>query len=94
MAKDKIFLVYSCDIWKSKDSMRLLMCTSSPQKLESCIVKKIMNDDFYYGYGGEQSCSESAAMFKKDLDAAATIAYINDHLDYGFVDYCYDGEEI
>lgn len=49
MSKKQIYTVFACDEWKSKDSMRLLMATTSVRKLKSFIVRKISQGEFDYG---------------------------------------------
>ena len=88
--KRQIYLVYSCDDWKSTDSMRLEMATTSVRRLKSFIAKKIKAGDYYYGSEEE---SRQVERFKRDFDTE-TRDYINSLLIYGFYDCTYDGEEI
>lgn len=46
MSKKQIYTVFACNEWKSKDSMRLLMATTSVRKLKSFIVRKISQGEF------------------------------------------------
>lgn len=88
----QIFVVFSCDEWKSTNSMRLLMATTSGCKLKSYIAKRIKDDTF--GYGDEElSKKKQVEKFKFDF-SASTIGTINSRLHNGYYDYCYDGEEI
>lgn len=93
MSKKQIYTVFACDEWKSKDSMRLLMATTSVRKLKSFIVRKIADETFTYDKGSELSIPQQVKLFKADFENALR-ADINNCLHYGFLDYCYDGEEI
>lgn len=90
--KKQIFLLYTCDEQCSTKSQRLIMATTSSTKLKNKIAKLIEIGDFDY------NCSEwdrdvQVKYFKKDFDTY-TRTDINNLLKYGFLDYCYDGEEI
>lgn len=93
MSKKQIYTVFACDEWKSKDSMRLLMATTSVRKLKSFIVRKIADETFTYDKGSELSISQQVKLFKIDFENALR-EDINNCLYYGYLDYCYDGEEI
>lgn len=89
----QIYTVFACDEWKSRDSMRFLMATTSVRKLKSFIVRKIADETFTYDKGSELSIPQQVKLFKADFENALR-ADINNCLHYGFFDYCYDGEEI
>ena len=89
----QIFTVFACDQWKSRDSMRLLMATTSVRKLKSFIVRKIADETFTYDKGNELSIPQQVKLFKLDFENGLRDD-INNNLYYGFLDYCYDGEEI
>lgn len=93
MSKKQIYTVFACDEWKSKDSMRLLMATTSVRKLKSFIVRKIADETFTYDKGSELSIPQQVKLFKIDFENALR-EDINNCLHYGYLDYCYDGEEI
>lgn len=63
----QIFTVFACDQWKSRDSMRLLMATTSVRKLKSFIVRKIADETFTYDKGEELSISQQIKLFKADF---------------------------
>lgn len=52
----QIFLLYSCDAWKSNDSMKLLTATTSTTRLRRFIESKIMSGDMRYADSGETYC--------------------------------------
>lgn len=90
-SKRQIYLVYSCDRRKSTDSMQLEMATISKTKLKSYVAKAIKNDDFEYGWA--DSKTKQVAEFEHDFEHSLRYD-INTKLKYGYIDYCYDGEEI
>ena len=89
----QIYTVFACDEWKSRDSMRLLMATTSVRKLKNLIIRKIADEVFTYDKGEELSISQQVKMFKDDFMNCLRNEII-DRLHYGYMDYCYDGEEI
>ena len=91
MKKRPIYLVFDCDEWKYRSSMRLAMATTSPKRLRSFIAGKIERGDFIYG-GEEDSIRQQVMSFKKDFDEQPK-GSINAMLTYGFFDCVYDGEE-
>jgi hypothetical protein len=93
MTKQKqIFLIYECDAWKSWDSMKLILCTTSKRKVKSFIANKILQNDFDYD-DYNLSRNQQVKKFKKDFEIE-TRRTINDKLKYCYYDYCYDGKEI
>lgn len=92
MSKKQIFVVHACDEWKSMDSMRLLMATTSVRRLRAFIAKKIQNGEFDY-YDGELSRTKQVKQFREDFKTEDNYT-INSRLTYGIYDYVYDGEEV
>lgn len=88
----QIYTVFVCDQWKSWDSMRLLMATTSVRRLRSFIVRKIADEIFTYDKGDELSISQQVKLFKQDFENGL-LEDINNCLHYGFLDYRHDGEE-
>lgn len=88
----QIYVVCSCDAWKSHDSEKTLMVTTSVRKLKSFIAKKIRDDTFDY-YLSEWSKKKQEEKFKRDFDIIPR-EQINNYLIYGMLNYYYDGEEI
>lgn len=92
MRGKQIFMVWSCDDWQSRDSMRLLMATTSTRKLRSFIAAKIKDDTF--GYDDDEIPKErQVERFELDFDDGQRVM-INGRLHGGCYDYCYDGEEV
>ena len=90
--KRQIFLCYSCDEWKSTDSMVLLMATTSVTKLKMFIANEIIRGGFEW-LGEGNTRAQKAASFRKAFSKEARDA-LNSALTYGFFDYVYDGEEV
>lgn len=92
MSKRQIFLVYDCDDWKGKDSMRLALATTSPRRLKSFVADKIERGDFEYA-GSGNTPRQKVISFKKDFDSKPR-DWLNSMISFGFIDYVYDGEEV
>lgn len=89
----QIFTVFACDEWKSQDSMRLLMATTSIRKLASFIARKIADETFSYNKGESLSVSQQVKLFNSDFESDSRENIAN-HLDYCYISRCFDGEEI
>lgn len=91
MSKKQIYLVYACDIWKTRDSMRLLMATTSKRKVLALVSKRIEDEAFeYQGYKGRRP-AEDAREFRRDFDTR-TRSELNGDLLYCYLNYVFDGE--
>ena len=87
----QIFLLYSCDAWKSTP-MDLIWVGTSQQKLRKYIIHQIeLGDMSYYDVilDTKMQISKFKTDWKKELRST-----INDRLIYGFYDYCHDNEEV
>lgn len=93
MSKKQIYTVFTCDIWKGTDSMRLVLCTTSVRKVKSFIANEIEAGYMEYNDGTESTTKQQVKKFRSEFDWK-TREEINNRLDYGFIDYCYDGEPI
>lgn len=91
MAK-QIYYVQSCDEWKSTDTMRIEMVTTSIRKLKTFIAKKIEKGDYEY-CDSEMNSKKQAAVFRSDFDNLDRYT-INCKLRYASFEYVYDGEEL
>lgn len=92
-SKKPIFIVSACDAWQSKDSVRLMLVTTSVRRLKSFIAKQIEDEVFEYGGDDRFSSKKQSAMFRKAFETEDRRT-INDRMRFGFYDYVYDGEEI
>ena len=45
MRKQQIYLVYSCDEWKSRENMHLILATTSADRVRDFVAGKIQCDD-------------------------------------------------
>lgn len=90
----QIFVVFSCNTWKSRP-MPFLMATTSALKVKMFISKMIENDEAYYIGRCDRSDptqKQQAKQFRKDFDSLPRNE-VNDLLHYVYFDYVYDGEE-
>lgn len=89
----RIYTAWTCDEWKSYNSMRLLMATTSVRKLRSFVARKIADETFIYNKGNELTIPQQVKLFRSDFENSS-LATLNDGLHYGFLDDCNDGEAI
>lgn len=90
-SKKQIYTLFACDGWVSKDSMRLMMVTTSVRRLKAFIAKQIENKVFEY-YDNSLSPKEQAALFRQDFETRDRQT-INARLRYGICNIVYDGED-
>ena len=85
-----IYLLSTCDEWKSSSSMSCIMATTSLDKLRKGIIQKIKDEDIEYKRGYDDiTVKEQLAMFKSDWERDKTFAC--DNLDYGYVETMENG---
>lgn len=89
----QIFLVYSCDEWKSTDSQRVIFVSTSQRKVKAFIRKCIENGTMTYDTGDTPSPKQAGKRFAEDWKNK-TRYDINSILGYGLYDYVQDGEEL
>lgn len=98
----KIFLIYTCDEWKSAESERLAMATTSKQKVKRFVTKEILSkQSFTYGATDDSDDFKSQSNdFRRDWDCATgryhglTLQDIDRKLEYGRIESVDDGEEL
>ena len=73
-----IYLLYSCDEWKSFDSMTLIMATSGKMRMRKEIKRQLRNKDMNF------DCS--CLLIDLEMDE------INTQLEYGMLLIITDGE--
>lgn len=88
----QIYLLFTCDEWCTKSTQNLIMATTSKTTLKLKIAELIELGDFEYN-NPEWDRKRQSSSFKKDFDKGSRTD-INSLLKYGFIDYCYDGEQI
>lgn len=86
-----IYLLFSCDQWKSKDSMRLVVATTLPDRLTKVISDQIRNDTMEFDRGDELSMTGMLREIKK-YNPETQLSDLNNFLVYGYVDCVRDGE--
>jgi hypothetical protein len=78
-----IFILFSCNEWKERSSMRLIVATTDEDKLRAIIAQEILEDNMEYAgmskYKGVTAFNNND---NKDYD----------NLKYGYVEIVYDGE--
>lgn len=89
----KLFILYTCDDWKSRSSMDMYYIGTSTKsgmkRLVQAVAKGIKERKFRYRSDGETSVSEQIESLKDDMkqSCACTLVYdINARLDCGFVE--------
>ena len=90
-SQKQIFILFSCDEWKSKDDMRVICATTSANKIKNAIITKLKHDEIAYNEDEDLNVNNQINMFKKDWKDK-TREFINDRLKFAFYDYVYDGE--
>lgn len=90
--KKQIFLLFSNDQSASADAQKLIMVTTSQNKLRSTIVRLIIKGEMNYG-SSNSSVSAQVKKFREDWKNCSR-AVINSRLEYGSYDFVYDGEII
>lgn len=88
----KIYILSSCDEWKSYSTMNLIMASTSITKIKSEIIKQIKEGNIEYNRVGSESKTEQIKDFKEDLKKYKEDFAFN-NLKYGFVNIVNDGEK-
>lgn len=76
MEENLIYLLYSCNAWKERASMRLVMASTSKEKIMDQIIEEAKAGDMELDENYEHEGIEA----------------INSYLTYGYVDIVADGE--
>ena len=63
-----IYIVCSCDIWKTTDSMRIITATTSVTKLKQLIAQLIEDDTFGYDVVQNPYGKDAASYFREDYN--------------------------
>lgn len=90
---NNIFVLFTCDTWKSTASMRLACATTSTIKLRKAVERCIHEDRMSY----HEDCYDGAAAQVKALrNDWKTIEpqEINPFLDCGYIEVCENGQLI
>jgi len=87
-----IYVLFSCDIWKSSSSMSLVTATLSLEKLVSIIRNQIAENDMNYTNGYDSlTYEEQTQLFEQDVDNYG-YDYAFDKLEYGYIEAITDGD--
>lgn len=86
-----IYILYSCDAWKSNNSMSIIVATTSIRKLKSIIVKEIEEGNIEYERYDNITAKNQAKALIKDWSENGP-EYIFANLKYGYVEVFVDGE--
>lgn len=80
---NQIYLLYSCDAWKSHASMKLLMASTIREAIDDLICEKLLSGDMTFrGLKG----SAAVAAYSADPDTR--------NLSFGFLESVGDGERL
>jgi len=79
MKPKNIYLLYSCDIHKMHSSMNLVMASTSESKIRREIKSQIKEGNMRYG-------ADKDDLKQKEL------SYLNNCLDFGYIEIVVDGE--
>ena len=74
---NNIYLLFHCDQWKTKDSMRLVTATTNSTKFKAVLSGEVRRKNMDFNQ-------------KSNIDLP--IAEMNNHLDYGMIEIVRDGE--
>lgn len=91
MAKKQIYLLFSCDSWKS--NMKLVSAATTLTKLKSAVIREIHAGNMHYNRDGRYcSITQQIRNFREDFNNVSR-ELLNNGLSCGFMDYTLDGEE-
>ena len=88
-----IYIICSCDVWKSRNSMRIITATTSVTKLKQLIAQLIEDGAFDYDVAQNPYGKDAASRFREDYNnRKLDVGVLNDILIYGYVEAVADGE--
>ena len=89
-----MYILWYCDEWTSRKSMRVRMVSSEREKIEASILRGIEADKFDYTGTPDQNYRKNMAReFQNDCKTRKTIRDINAALRFGYIEEIEDGEE-
>ena len=86
-----IYILFSCDEWKSRESMRLEWAGTNKRKLKAFINKKINSADMVYG-SEDISVSKQKKLFSEDFEN--NFENIDGNLGYGYLQIVENNSEV
>lgn len=88
----EVYCIFSCDEWKSKESMRFLSVCSSLSKLRQVLFSGIKTAVFEYDDGKRGSFSQQSKRFRNDWRTEMTQTVFPDvtvdAVKYAYVEIC------
>ena len=90
--KRLVYLLFACDEWKGKDSMRLVSVAVVPTKIRQAVEWQIRLGNMTYKGDTNKSAAAQVREFRSDWKTK-TRNVLNDNLCGGFLDTMYEGEE-
>lgn len=88
----KIYILNSCDEWKSWSSMTLIMVSTSLRKIKGEIINQIKEGNIEYKRGNENfSKTAQIKMLREDYEKYGD-KFVFDNLTYGYINDVVDGE--
>ena len=87
----KIYVLFSCDEWKSTDSMQMICATTDPNRMADVIEAELAADNmsFFWGNSSEDDFVEAFRRFKAEN---GDLGDVNSPLEYGHLEIVEDGE--
>ena len=92
-APGTIWLAFACDEWKSRDSMRLCIASSSPDRVARLVARKISDGSFAYGDESRPGPAQ-AGEFRDDYESGGFGGTVGAKLRFCFLQAVADGEEL
>lgn len=88
----EIYLLFSCDEWKSHSSMSLVVASVSSEVIIKAIITKIREGDMEYRRGNQtlSKASQVKHLMQDCIDNG--VDFVFENLDYGYVEIVDDGE--
>lgn len=87
MKRPEIFILFSCDVWKTYSSFRFLMATTDPELCVMAIYKELENN--HMDYGGYEA-QEASDLLMRDYRSYG-ISHLDGKLTYGTIIITEDG---
>lgn len=83
--KNKIYLLYTCDVWKSRNSFSLYWAGTSKEILKKALVNGIQNEDFYFEKE-EYNSKSQLSLLRDAINSGFPIPYVDSHLINAHID--------
>lgn len=87
MKRSEIFILFSCDVWKTYSSFRFFMATTDPELCVKTIYEELENN--HMEYGGYET-QEASDLLMRDYSSYG-ISHLDGKLIYGSIIITEDG---